>query len=90
VIEVATRTVRKRGDEVRLTHLEFELLHYFVTHRSQVLSRERLLRDVWGLRAGGSLRTVDNFVAQLRGKLEDDPDDPLHLVTVRGSGYRWD
>ena len=88
-IDVATRTVTRRGIEVRLTHLEFELLLYFVRHPAQVLSRSRLLRDVWGLKAGGSPRTVDNFVAQLRSKLEDDPDHPRHLLTVRGSGYRW-
>ena len=88
-IAVATRTVTRSGAEVRLTHLEFELLLYFVRHPDQVLSRARLLRDVWGLKAGGSPRTVDNFVAQLRSKLEDDPDRPRHLLTVRGSGYRW-
>jgi two-component system, OmpR family, alkaline phosphatase synthesis response regulator PhoP len=88
-IDVATRTVIRRGIEVRLTHLEFELLLYFVRHPAQVLSRSRLLRDVWGLKAGGSPRTVDNFVAQLRSKLEEDPDHPRHLLTVRGSGYRW-
>lgn len=88
-IAVATRTVRRGGAEVRLTHLEFELLLYFVRHPVQVLSRARLLRDVWGLKAGGSPRTVDNFVAQLRSKLEEDPDRPQHLLTVRGSGYRW-
>ena len=88
-IAVATRTVSRRGAEIRLTHLEFELLLYFVRHPAQVLSRARLLREVWGLKAGGSPRTVDNFVAQLRSKLEDDPDRPRHLLTVRGSGYRW-
>ncbi len=88
-IEVATRTVTRAGAEVRLTHLEFELLLYFVRHPAQVLSRARLLRDVWGMKAGGSPRTVDNFVAQLRSKLEADPDQPRHLLTVRGSGYRW-
>jgi len=88
-MEVATRTVKRAGAEVKLTHLEFELLLYFVRHPAQVLSRARLLRDVWGIKAGGSPRTVDNFVAQLRSKLEDDPDRPQHLLTVRGSGYRW-
>jgi len=88
-MEVATRTVKRAGVEVKLTHLEFELLLYFVRHPAQVLSRARLLRDVWGIKAGGSPRTVDNFVAQLRSKLEDDPDRPQHLLTVRGSGYRW-
>jgi len=88
-IAVSTRTVSRRGVEIRLTHLEFELLLYFVRHPAQVLTRARLLRDVWGLKAGGSPRTVDNFVAQLRSKLEDDPDSPRHLITIRGSGYRW-
>ena len=88
-IAAATRTVTRSGAEVRLTHLEFELLLYFVRHPEQVLSRARLLRDVWGIKAGGSPRTVDNFVAQLRSKLEIDPDRPRHLLTVRGSGYVW-
>ncbi|HUS68146.1 MAG TPA: response regulator transcription factor [Kofleriaceae bacterium] len=88
-IDVATRTVTREGAEVRLTHLEFELLHYFVRHPAQVLSRSHLLRDVWGMRAGGSPRTVDNFVAQLRSKLEVDPERPRHFITVRGSGYRF-
>lgn len=87
-IDLATRTVSRPGAEVRLTHLEFELLSYLVRNPGQVLSRDRLLRDVWGVR-GGSPRTVDNFVAQLRSKLEDDPDNPAHIITVRGSGYRW-
>ncbi|HKE16400.1 MAG TPA: response regulator transcription factor [Kofleriaceae bacterium] len=87
-VDLATRTVTRGGADVRLTHLEFELLAYLIHNPAQVLSRERLLREVWGVR-GGSPRTVDNFVAQLRGKLEDDPDNPTHIVTVRGSGYRW-
>ena len=87
-IDLATRIVVCRGAEVRLTHLEFELLAYLIRNPAQVLSRERLLRDVWGVR-GGLPRTVDNFVAQLRSKLEADPDRPRHIVTVRGSGYRW-
>jgi DNA-binding response OmpR family regulator len=87
-IDLATRTVTRAGAEVRLTHLEFELLAYFIRNPAQVLSRGRLLREVWGVR-GGSPRTVDNFVAQLRSKLESDPENPKHIVTVRGSGYRW-
>ena len=54
-----------------------------------MFSREELLREVWGLRQGGQARTVDNFVAQLRAKLEADPDRPRHLLTVRGTGYRF-
>jgi DNA-binding response OmpR family regulator len=90
VIKVPTRAVLRAGKEVKLTHLEFELLLYFARHPGIVLSRDRLLRDVWGVKHDGSARTVDNFVAQLRSKIEDDPENPRHLVTVRGSGYRLD
>ncbi len=90
VIDPDTRTVTHGGEPVRLTHLEFELLDFFARNPSRVFSREELLRQVWGLRHGGSRRTVDNFVAQLRGKLESDPEHPAHFVTVRGSGYRFD
>jgi DNA-binding response OmpR family regulator len=87
-LDLATRTVERRGKVVALTHLEFELLSYLCQNGARVLSRDQLLRQVWG--TSGSPRTVDNFVAQLRAKLEDDPDHPRHLVTVRGSGYRFD
>ena len=85
-----TRTVQRGGNEVKLTHLEFELLSYFLRNPSKVLARDQLLRDVWGQKGAGSQRTVDNFVAQLRAKLECDPEAPKHFVTVRGSGYRFD
>jgi len=54
-----------------------------------VFAREELLRQVWK-QSSGTLRTVDNFVAQLRSKLEADPERPRHFITVRGSGYRFD
>jgi DNA-binding response OmpR family regulator len=90
VIGLDTRIVTRSGRELKLTKLEFDLLAYFGRHVGKVLSRERLLRDVWGVSHDGSARTVDNFVAQLRGKIEDDPEHPRHLVTVRGAGYRME
>ena len=90
VLDLDTRTAVRGGVEVKLTHLEFELLSYFVANPAKVFTREELLARVWGLRHGGSRRTVDNFVAQLRSKLERDPEQPIHFVTVRGSGYRFD
>ena len=89
VVDFASRTVARSGQPVKLTHLEFELLSFFCRHSRKVFSREELVREVWGLRQGGQARTVDNFVAQLRAKLEQDPDEPRHLLTVRGSGYRF-
>lgn len=89
VVDLDTRTVKRAGKEVRLTHLEFELLRFFCVSARRVYSREQLLREVWGLRQGGTARTVDNFLAQLRAKLEVNPEQPRHLLTVRGSGYRF-
>jgi DNA-binding response OmpR family regulator len=87
VVDLEGRTVLRGRQPVKLTHLEFELLSFLCRNRGRVYTREELLRHVWGQQ--GQARTVDNFVAQLRAKLEDDPDQPRHLLTVRGSGYRF-
>jgi two-component system alkaline phosphatase synthesis response regulator PhoP len=88
-IEVGQRLVSRGGTEVKLTHLEFELLVFFVTHPSQVFSRNQLFNLVW-CQSAGSVRTVDNFVGQLRKRFEANPEQPRRFVTVRGSGYRFD
>jgi two-component system alkaline phosphatase synthesis response regulator PhoP len=88
-IDLAQRLVTCRGEEIKLTHLEFELLVFFVRHPSQVFSRAQLFNLVWG-QSAGSVRTVDNFVGQLRKRLEVNAEQPRHFITVRGSGYRFD
>jgi DNA-binding response OmpR family regulator len=88
-IDAGQRLVTRSGAEVKLTHLEFELLVFFVGHPSQVFSRAQLFQLVWG-QSAGSVRTVDNFVGQLRKRFEANPEQPRHFVTVRGSGYRFD
>jgi len=88
-IDTAQRTVTRDGEDVKLTHLELELLIFFVRHPRQVFSRTQLFQLVWG-QSAGSVRTVDNFVGQLRRRFEADPDQPRFLITVRGSGYRFD
>ena len=89
VVDLDTRTVIRAGQPVKFTHREFELLRFFCQSGCRVFSREQLVREVWGLQHVGQARTVDNFVAQLRAKLEKDPDNPKHLLTVRGTGYRF-
>ena len=88
-IDLAQRVVTRDGVEVKLTHLEFELLVFFVRHPNQVFARTQLFNLVWG-QSVGSVRTVDNFVGQLRKRFESDPEAPRHFITVRGSGYRFD
>ncbi|MBK9033949.1 MAG: response regulator transcription factor [Myxococcales bacterium] len=89
VVDPQQRTVVRAGEVVKLTHLEFELLLFFVRHPTQAASRQHLLASVWGQTAG-TPRTIDNFVGQLRKRLEIDPERPRHFVTIRGSGYRFD
>ena len=88
-IDLAQRVVMRAGVEVKLTHLEFELLVFFVRNPHQVFARAQLFSLVWG-QSVGSVRTVDNFVGQLRKRFEADPEQPHHFITVRGSGYRFD
>ena len=76
-----------------LLHLkpkEYELLTYLARHRGRVLTREQILEEVWGWDFGGGTRTVDVHMRWLREKIEDDPANPLRIVTVRGSGYRFE
>jgi DNA-binding response OmpR family regulator len=80
--------VLKRGHEVSLTKTEFRLLCEFADHAGAVLSRDQLLERVWGYEYLGDSRLVDAHVRRLRVKVEDQPDDPRLIVTVRGLGYR--
>jgi DNA-binding response OmpR family regulator len=80
--------VRKGGRELSLTKTEFRLLCEFADHPGAVLSRDQLLERVWGYEYLGDSRLVDAHVRRLRVKVEDQPDDPRHIVTARGLGYR--
>jgi DNA-binding response OmpR family regulator len=80
--------VLKGGQELNLTKTEFRLLCEFADHAGAVLSRDQLLERVWGYEYLGDSRLVDAHVRRLRVKVEDHPDDPKLIVTVRGIGYR--
>jgi DNA-binding response OmpR family regulator len=88
-LDLETRKARVAGRELELTSREFDLLAFFVTHPDRVHSREQLMEAVWGSRYFGTARTVDNFVARLRAHIGDDAEQPRHLETVRGIGYRF-
>ena len=78
---------KKRGEELELTHREFELLHHLANHIGQVMTREHLLETVWGYDYFGDVRTVDVTVRRLREKIEDIPSRPEYILTRRGAGY---
>ena len=89
VIDEQARVVTRGGEPVALTPLEFDVLRALVKRRGTVVSRQDLLRDVWGHQADDIVtRTVDTHVGELRKKLERDPARPRHILTVRKIGYR--
>ena len=77
------------GKEIRLTRKEFDLLRYLVEHRSEVITRDRLLDEVWGYERFPTTRTVDAHILRLRQKFEPDPEHPVYILTVHGQGYRF-
>jgi DNA-binding response OmpR family regulator len=83
------RQVFKAGAEVRLTRKEFDLLVFLVAHRGEVVTRERLLDEVWGYERFPTTRTVDTHILRLRRKFEADPDRPVWILTFHGHGYKF-
>jgi DNA-binding response OmpR family regulator len=88
-IDFKKMTVRRSGSPVILTAHEFKLLKFFTENTERVLTREVLLNEVWGYNAYPTTRTVDNQILKLRNKLEPDPANPKHLLTIYGAGYRF-
>ncbi|MEW5979897.1 MAG: response regulator transcription factor [Acidobacteriota bacterium] len=80
----------QRGDElIPLTTRELAILRLMVSNEGVVISRDRLLNEVWGYDAYPTTRTVDNQIVKLRQKIEEDPENPRHILTVRGTGYKF-
>ena len=89
-VDLGAKTVTRAGAPVELTAQEFKLLAHLVSHPGRTFNRDELLQAAWGYCYEGPARTVDNFISQLRTKLEPTPEAPRHFVTVRGLGYRFD
>ena len=87
-VRCGTRTVIYQGEEVELSRLEFDLLRYLLEARGAIVGRTELLQEVWGYASPVSTRTVDTHMHALRTKLENDPSNPIHLLTIRKVGYR--
>jgi two-component system OmpR family response regulator len=89
-IDLAGHTVSRSGTLIDLTHKEFDLLAFLIKNRGQVFSRDQLLEKVWGYDYAGDTRTVDVHIRWLRQKIEVNPANPVHLLTVRGIGYKFE
>jgi DNA-binding response OmpR family regulator len=83
------RTLEKNGSRLKLTQIEYLLVKLFMENPGRAMSREEILKAVWGADFDGELKTVDVNIRRLRMKIEDDPTEPEFLTTVWGYGYKW-
>jgi len=88
-IDFKLHQARRGKQRLEFTAREFDLLRYFVLHTGQVVTREQILNEVWGYEEFPTTRTIDNFVAKLRQKIENAPHAPEHILTIHGSGYKF-
>lgn len=89
VVDFCKMTIHRGGEPVVLTAHEFKLLEFFAKNAERVLTRDVLLNEVWGYNSYPTTRTVDNQILKLRQKLEPDPANPRHLLTIYGAGYKF-
>jgi DNA-binding response OmpR family regulator len=80
---------KKRTQPIELSVMEFKVMKYFIQREGEVIERNKLLDEVWGYENYPSTRTVDNFILNLRKKIEDDHSNPKHLLTIHGAGYKF-
>ena len=88
-VDLDRRVVTQKGEELKFTPAEYNLLTYFLQNADRPLTRDQILNAVWGYESFPNTRTVDAHVVKLRQKLEDDPKTPRHFLTVHGVGYRF-
>ena len=89
VLNTRNRTLEKNGERVKLTQVEYSIIHMFMQNPGKALSREEILDLVWGRDYFGELKIVDVNIRRLRLKIEDNPTNPTYITTVWGYGYKW-
>ena len=89
ILNLRSRTLKKRGQPVELTQVEFQIMEYFFTNPGKALSRTDILTRVWGEEYFGEEKIVDVNIRRLRMKIEDTPSEPRYILTVWGLGYKW-
>lgn len=88
-LDIGGQSLKRNGEPVELSHTEFKLLKCLIENEGRVLPRDTILNKVWGYDYYGTARTIDNFINKLRQKIEKDIDNPKHILTVRGTGYKF-
>ncbi len=89
MLNTKNRTLDKNGKRIKLTQIEYSIMHLFMENPGKALSREDILNAVWGNDYFGELKIVDVNIRRLRIKIEDDPTIPSYITTVWGYGYKW-
>jgi DNA-binding response OmpR family regulator len=87
-IDFEKHEVTRLGQRVELTGKEFDVLRLLARHRGEIVTRDRLLEEVWGYETYPTTRTVDNHILRLRQKLEEDPSNPRYILSIYGEGYK--
>ena len=90
VLNTRKRTLEKNGQRVKLTQVEYAIIKMFMENPGKALSREEILKFVWGENYLGELKIVDVNIRRLRVKIEDDPTNPIYITTIWGYGYKWE
>ena len=89
-LDFAQNTVMKNGRQICVTAKEFELLHLLIANKGQTMNKNLLFDRIWGADSESELQTLTVHIKWLREKIEDDPKNPVHILTVWGKGYRWE
>ncbi len=90
VLNIRSHTLTRDDTVIELTQVEFQIMEYFFKHPGEALTRVSILEHVWGESYYGEEKIVDVNIRRLRMKVEDEPSDPRHIITVWGLGYKWD
>jgi DNA-binding response OmpR family regulator len=88
-LDFKTHVTTVDHQKVELSSKEYSIMKYFIEHENEVVHRHDMLEKVWGFEVSPTTRTVDNYILELRKKLEKDPSNPKHILTIRGAGYKF-
>ncbi len=88
-IDFKSYSIRNNRGSFQLSNFETQILKHLLSHKNQVVTREELLKDVWGYTTLPNTRTIDNHIARLRKKVENNPENPTYIITIHGIGYKF-
>ena len=90
LLNTRNRTLEKNGQRIKLTQVEYSIMHLFMENPGKAMQREEILDRVWGRDYFGELKIVDVNIRRLRVKIEDEPTSPIYITTIWGYGYKWE